>query len=186
MRRSSTLLKKPTHQTYQNDQVKADDKASTAADGKKKGLGERFKNKVTGTTKEEREREKAKRAEQERQYYEAHMRFRQAMRQAQIDGTPQPLGKDREGHDLYVLPPQSGYGGYGGFSNQVRPSPIYNDANARFIQAPSAPYARPYGYGGGYGYGGYGGYGYGGYGGGLGLPLLGGLAGGALLGGLLF
>jgi hypothetical protein len=49
------------------------------------------------------------------------------------------------------------------------------------------PYAYGPGYGGGYGYG-YGNYGYGGYGrsSGSGMPLLGGLVGGLLLGDLLF
>jgi hypothetical protein len=150
---------------------------------RKKSFGERLKNKVTGTTKEERERDRARRAEEERRYYEAHMKFRQALRQAQLTGQPQPLGKDEQGKDVYLLPPQSGYGGYGGFSRgyggqYIQPSPVYNNPNARFISPPQ-PYARPgygYGYGSPYGYGG----------GGLALPVLGGLAGGALLGGLLF
>lgn len=153
---------------------------------RKKSFGERLKNKVTGMTREERDIERAKRAEEERRYYEAHMKFRQALRQAQVTGQPQHLGKDEQGKDVYLLPPQSGYGGYGGFSRgfggqYIQPSPVYNNPNARFIPPPQ-PYARPgYGYGYGSPYGG------GGYGrGGLALPVLGGLAGGALLGGLLF
>ena len=168
--------------------------SQSAQGGAKKSFSEKLKDKVTGTTKEEREREKERRALEERKYYEAHLRFRQALRQSQITGTfdhssetrnvltntgqPQPMGKDAQGHDIYLLPPQNGYGGgYGGFSGYggryIQPSPVYNDPNARFIPPPSQQYpgyGRPYGYGGA----------------GLGLPILGGLAGGALLGGLLF
>ena len=155
---------------------------SQSTQGGKKALGERLKDKVTGSTKEERARERAQRAEEERRYYEAHMKFRQALRQSQITGQPQPMGKDAQGHDIYLLPPQNGYGGgYGGYSSgiggrYIQPSPVYNDPNARFISPPGQTYP---GYGRPYGYGGYGGAG-------LGLPILGGLAGGALLGGLLF
>ena len=183
-----------------------------AQDKGKKSFGEKLKEKVTGATKEERERDRAKRAEEEKRYYEAHLRFRQALRQSQLTGIsreirtsktltevgqPQPMGKDKEGHDLYLLPPQNGGNGYGGFSSgggrYIQPSPLYNDPNARFIPPPAATYPG-YGYGGGYGggygrgYGGYGGYGrpYGYGGGGLGLPLLGVGAGSLLLGGLLF
>ncbi|KAH0413130.1 hypothetical protein KCU90_g17035, partial [Aureobasidium melanogenum] len=109
----------------------------------------------------------------------------QAMQKAVQTGQPQFIGKDREGRDCYLTPPQ-------GAQSQQQ--------NVRMINPFGAPYGGvgggyPGGYGGPYG-GGYGMYGrpaygyarpYGyGYGGGLGLPILGGLAGGALLGGLLF
>jgi hypothetical protein len=153
--------------------------SQSASDGRKKSLGTRLKDKVTGTTQEERQRDRERRAEEELRYYEAHQQFRAAVVQASRTGQPQPLGKDAQGHDIYVLPPQNPYAGYGGFGgygrNTIAPSPVYNNPNARFLPPPGQ-YQRPYG---GYGYG---------YGGrpGIGLPILGGLAGGALLGGLLF
>ena len=127
-------------------------------------------------TKEEREVEKKKRAEEERKYYEVHMKYRTAMVRAQQTGQPQFLAKDRDGHDVYVEPPPSGYGGgfggaYGPRGYGVSPysSGPYSSPNARFVR-PQQAYGRPYGgYGGGYG--GYGRYG-GGYGGmGMGMPL---------------
>lgn len=148
----------------------------------KKGFGERFKEKVTGQTKEEREKERQAKAEQEREYYEAHQRFRQCLQQAQMTGQPQFFAKDRDGKEIYIEPPNTGYGGsgYGPYNNGYGYNPYqsgpYSNPNVRFIR-PSYPYQR------GYGYGGYGSpYG----GGGLGMPLAGGLLGGMLLGGLLF
>ncbi|KPI42162.1 uncharacterized protein AB675_5438 [Cyphellophora attinorum] len=146
---------------------------------KKPSLGERLKTKVTGLTKEEREAERRQQAEQERQYYEAHARFRAAMHKAQVTGQPQWFAKDKNGQDVYVEPPQMGYGGggygrpgYGGYGgagygySPYGPS-MYSTPNGRYIR-PQYGYGRP------------------GYGGGLALPVAGGLLGGALLGGLLF
>lgn len=141
----------------------------------KKSLGEKLKDKVTGTTHDERTRSRAQREQQEREYYQAHLRLRQAMQRAQMTGQPQFFAKDRDGKDIYVEPPGMGYGGYGGYGpNGYGVNPysggIYSDPNVRFIR-PSYPYNRPYGaYGGG----------------GAGLPIAGGLLGGLLLGGLLF
>lgn len=146
----------------------------------KKGFGERFKEKVTGQTKEERARERQLRDQQEREYYEAHQRFRQCLQQAQMTGKPQFFAKDRDGKDIYIEPPNTGYGGYGGYNNGYGYNPYqsgpYSNPNARFIR-PSYPYQR------GYGYGPYGG-GYGG--GGFGMPIAAGALGGLFLGGLLF
>lgn len=150
---------------------------------------------VTGKTHEERVEERRLRAIEEQRQYEAHQAFRRAMAKAIETGEPQLVGKDKDGKNIYIEPPNTGgpaYGAYGGGDaysyNPGREGPFagggaYSDPNARFIR-PNYPYQRPYG--GGYGYGGYpyrGGYG---YGGGYGLPLVGGLLGGALLGGLLF
>ena len=153
---------------------------SGSAGTDKKSLGNKLKDKLTGTTKEERQRIRAQREEEERQYYEAHMAFRRAMQKAQMTGEPQFLAKDKDGRDVYIEPPGGpgrGYGGgYGGGYGQqaygISPysSGPYADPNARFIR-PQQPYARPYG---------------GGFGGGMGMPLAGGLMGGMLLGGLLF
>jgi len=165
----------------------------SVSEGKEKkgltGFGRKFKDKVTGSTHEERKQLRAQREEEERQYYEAHQQFRQAMQRAQMTGEPQFLGKDKDGKDVYIEPPGGpgvagygdGYGAYGGGGGYVQPgqgavgySPYtsgpYANPNARFIKPPM-PYNRPYGPG---------------YGGGYGLPLAGGLLGGLLLGGLLF
>lgn len=153
-------------------------------------LGRRMKDKLTGTTHAEREAKRQKRAEEERRAYQVHQALRNAMSQAMQTGQPVRAMRDSEGHDIWVEPPD-GYarplaaGAAGPVDRNGRSvNPYggnpYNDPNARFIRPPP-PYNRGYGYGGGYG--GYGGYG---YGGGLGMPLFGGLAGGLLLGGLLF
>ena len=86
-------------------------------------------------------------------------------------GEPQFLCKDRDGQDVYILPPDGpGFRGQGiGYNPYAQGSP-YASRNARFVR-PAAPYSRPYGYG---------------YGGGYGMPLATGFLGGAMLGGLLF
>ncbi|TKX26053.1 hypothetical protein C1H76_1686 [Elsinoe australis] len=140
----------------------------------KRGLGERIADTVTGTTKEERDRHRAQREEEERQYLEMHARFRTALHRAQVTGQPQFLAKDRDGHDVYIEPPQMamGMGGYpGGYGpRQYGYDPYthgpYSSPDARFVR-PNYAYGRP------------------GYGGGLGLPLAGGMLGGLMLGGLL-
>jgi len=136
--------------------------------------GRKLKDKLTSSTHEEREQERRRREELERRQYERHMQFRQAMSKAMQTGQPQFVCKDEKGRDVFVEPP-AGYGpgrGYGGGGYGYNPyaSGPYTNPNARFIRPPQ-PYARPYGYG---------------YGGGIGLPLMGGLMGGALLGGALF
>lgn len=149
--------------------------SSSQVTQKKKGLGEKLKDKVTGTTHDERVRDRAQREAEERQVYEAHIKLRQAMQRAEMTGQPQFFAKDRDGKDIYVEPaggPGYGYGGYGPSGYGVNPyaSGPYANPNARFIR-PGYPYNRPYGpYGGG----------------GYGLPVAGGLLGGLLLGGLLF
>lgn len=145
-----------------------------------RSFGRKFKDKVTGTTHEQRVQERKERHEQEQRAYEQHMRVRQAMVQAMQTGQPQYLGKDRDGKDVYVEPPpppQSygpygrnsyGYSPYGNSYASVYQPGVYSTPNARYIR-PAAPYGRPYGRG---------------YGGGYGLPLAlgGGLLGGAFLG----
>jgi hypothetical protein len=89
------------HETYPPLPQRPDGRASIDQ-GKKKGFGERFKEKVTGLTKEERQQEKAKQAQLEREYYETHMRFRSAMTEAQRTQQPVFFAKDRDGHDVYI------------------------------------------------------------------------------------
>jgi hypothetical protein len=135
-------------------------------------LGRKFKDRLTDTTHAEREREREQRALAEQQAYAAHRAFRQAMSRAIETGQPQHLGKDRDGKDVFVEPPNGpavprGPQGYG--YNPYAQGP-YMNPNARFVR-PDYPYNRPYGYG---------------YGGGYGVPIAAGFLGGALLGGLLF
>lgn len=133
--------------------------------------GRKLKDRVTGSTHAEREKERTQRAQEEQQAYQAHMALRRAMSKAIQTGQPQFLAKDPQGHDVYIEPPNgpaipAGARGYNPYANGV-----YTNPNARFVR-PDYPYNRPYGYG---------------YGGGYGFPLFGGaLLGGALLGGLLF
>lgn len=152
-----------------------------------KKFGRKIKDKVTSSTHQEREAQRKKRAEEEQRAYQRHLELRKAMQRAVETGQPQLIGKDREGRDCYLTPPQ-------GAQSQQQ--------NVRMINPFGPPMGGGMMGGGMYGRpmmgGGYGGYGYGrptygyarpygyGYGGGLGLPLLGGLAGGAMLGGLLF
>lgn len=151
--------------------VGANDPPLPPRDDKGKGkapLGRRLKDKLTGTTHEQREKERAKRAEEERQYYEQHMKFRAAMTKAAQTGQPQFVGKDNNGKDIYVEPPayNSGYGYPGGYGYSPYNTGMYSTPNANYIR-PQGPYQRPYGRG---------------FGGGYGLPLA---VGGGLLGGLL-
>ena len=137
-------------------------------------FGRRMKDKMTNTTHEQREAQRAQRAEEERKAYERHMELRQAMSRAAQTGEPQFVGKGRDGRDIYVEPPQGmgrPPGAYsGGFGYNPYTVGPYSPPNAMFIR-PQNPYGRPYGRG---------------YGGGLGLPIAGGLLGGLLLGDMMF
>ncbi|WPH04345.1 Hypothetical protein R9X50_00723500 [Acrodontium crateriforme] len=143
----------------------------------KLSFGRKMKDKITGTTHEQRERERKQRAEEERQLYQRHLAIRQAMTRAAQTGQPQLIGKDRDGKDVYVEPPayRGDYGGYGNGAYGVNPygGGMYAPPSARY-QRPMGMYRRPYG---------------GGYGGGYGMPLAlgvgGGLMGGMLLGDML-
>ena len=130
-------------------------------------FGRRMKDKMTGTTHEQREEQRRLRAIEEEKTYRRHMEMRQAMSRAAQTGEPQLIGKGKDGKDIYIEPPRgmgmpSG-GGYGYNPYQQGP---YGHPNATFVR-PQYPYSRPYG---------------GGFGGGYGLPLAGGLMGGLLLG----
>ncbi|KAH9224208.1 hypothetical protein DL95DRAFT_400735 [Leptodontidium sp. 2 PMI_412] len=139
-------------------------------------FGRKMKDKLTSSTHEEREAQRRQRAEEEQQAYERHLHIRRQMSKAMETGQPQLLGKDRNGKDVYIEPPQMptgyGYGGGGYGYNPYNQGPYgpYGNQGVRYMR-PAYPYGRPYG---------------GGYGGGYGLPLVGGLVGGAVLGGLLF
>ena len=131
-------------------------------------FGRKMKDKLTSSTHEQREAHRQQRAEEERQAYERHQVIRRAMSMAMQTGQPQPIGKDRNGKEVYIEPPNGvnmlpGAYGYNPYVNGP-----YTHPSATFVR-PRHPYGRPYG---------------GGYGGGYGLPLAGGLAGG-LMGGML-
>lgn len=148
-----------------------------------KRFGRKIKDKVTSTTHQQREAQRKKRAEEEARAYQQHLATRQAMARCIQTGKPQLLGKDRQGQDVYISPPQGIQGsqvpnnarvinpfgssmGMGGMGMYGRPAGAYMQPYGR----PAYPYGRPYGYG---------------YGGGMGLPILGGLTGGLLLGGMM-
>jgi len=139
-----------------------------------RSLGRKLKDKLTGSTHEERERERARRAEQERELYARHMKYRAAMLKAVQTGQPQLLGKDRQGKDVYIEPPsyRGGAGLYGGRGYGYNPYSSGMYAPPGRYMRPVGPYQRPYGAG---------------YGGGYGMPLAlgGGLMGGMALGGLM-
>lgn len=156
-------------------------------------LTRKMKDALTSSTHEEREAERAQRARDEAAAYERHQHIRRQMSRAMETGEPQLLGRDRNGKEVYIEPPQMRQGyryGGGGYGYNPFASGVYGYPGAmgmgmggggvsmmgggfgpqRYAR-PAYPYSRPYG---------------GGYGGGFGMPLLGGLAGGAVLGGLLF
>lgn len=144
--------------------------------GKAKGFGRKLKDKLTGTTAEQREAERQRRAEEERKMYEQHQRVRQAMSRAAETGQPQLVGKDKDGKNVFVDPPNTtagpaGFGTSAPGSGYNYSSPYQGYGPGMYspygYARPYGPYRRPYG---------------GGYGGGYGLPLA---LGGGLLGGLL-
>jgi hypothetical protein len=103
--------------------------------------GRKLKDRITSTTHEEREREREQRAREEEQAYRTHLAFRKAMSRAVQTGQPQFLGKDRDGHDVYIEPPNgpaspAGARGYNPYS-----AGVYSNPNARFVR-PENPYNR--------------------------------------------
>ncbi|KAF2244558.1 hypothetical protein BU26DRAFT_80862 [Trematosphaeria pertusa] len=130
----------------------------------------KMKDKLTGTTHEQRATHRIQREEQERRAYIAHLRARQAMVRALETGQPQFLCKDAQGRDVYIEPPSGPAIPRGAYGYNPYAQGPYADPNARFVR-PMGPYGRPYGRG---------------YGGGLGAPVAAGFLGGAVLGGLLF
>ena len=163
----------------------------TAKDEPPKGLrkyARHIKDRVTHSTHEEREAQRQREAEdrekklkeyrirqeqqreEDRKAYEAHLAFRQAWSRAMETGQPQYLGKDKDGHEVFVEPPYGPQAPQGARGYNPYAEGPYANPNARFVR-PEEPYQRPMGYG---------------YGSGLGMPLLGGVAGGLLLGSLFF
>lgn len=129
-------------------------------------FGRKMKDKMTHTTHQQREQERAQRAEEERRAYQRHQELRQAMSRAAQTGEPQYVGKGKDGRDIYIEPPQGMGPQRGGYGYNPYTQGPYANPNVMFVR-PQYPYSRPYG---------------GGFGGGYGLPLAGGLMGGLLLG----
>ncbi|KAK3358705.1 hypothetical protein B0T25DRAFT_563783 [Lasiosphaeria hispida] len=67
-------------------------------------LGRKLKDKLTGTTHEQRAAERRQREQAERDMYQQHQVFRRNMIDAMNRGQPQFLGKDRNGVDVYLEP----------------------------------------------------------------------------------
>ncbi|ORY00593.1 hypothetical protein BCR34DRAFT_606199 [Clohesyomyces aquaticus] len=149
-------------------------KAGASSDGSQltgiHKFGRKMKDKITSSTHEQRAAQRAKRAEQERRAYIAHLQARQAMVKAMQTGQPQFLCKDAQGRDVFIEPPNGPAIPRGAYGYNPYAQGPYGNPNARFVR-PAQPYARPYGYG---------------YGGGFGAPIAAGFLGGAVLGGLLF
>ncbi|KAL8861825.1 MAG: hypothetical protein Q9178_001694 [Gyalolechia marmorata] len=156
----------PTHTVHHNTSSSSQPQQPKAGPS---SFGRKMKDKLTGTTHEQREQERRQRAIAEQQAYERHRQLRQAMVTAIRTGQPQHVGKDRDGRDLYIEPPQTDFAPHNGYGYNPYTHGPYANPNARFLR-PAHPYGRPYGRG---------------YGGGYGLPLAGGLMGGMLLGGIM-
>ncbi|EPQ28044.1 uncharacterized protein PFL1_04371 [Pseudozyma flocculosa PF-1] len=143
--------------------------ASTQQPKGMKKFGRTLKDKMTGTTHEQREQQRRQREAAERRAMEQHQMIRNALIRAAQTGQPQFLGRDQQGREIFAQPPPPGAFrmgpslGYGPYQTMNGPYGGYGP-----YSRPMGPYAR----GGGMGMGG--------------MPILGGLAGGMLLGGLLF
>ncbi|SNX87566.1 uncharacterized protein MEPE_06276 [Melanopsichium pennsylvanicum] len=149
----------------------ASSSSSTQTKGLKK-FGRNLKDKMTNSTHQEREAKRQAQREAEQRAIQQHAAIRQALQTATRTGQPQLVGKDKQGREIYAQPPPSGAFGFGATLG-YGPYQTFDGPYGAY-----GPYARPIGpYNRGYGYGG---------GAGLGMPMLGGLAGGMLLGGLLF
>lgn len=150
-------------------------RAKPAPTGLKK-VSRSMKDKSSGTDHIERARHKAEREEATKIAHEERQAIAKAFNVAAQFGQPQFFGRDeRAGVDYFAEPPAPGFppGLFASF-----PPPYGFESRRDGPRVFIRPAAPSYGYRGG-GYGPYGG-------GGMGMPLLGGMAGGLLLGGLLF
>lgn len=166
---------------------------TTAQQQPKRKLGRKLKDTITGTTHEQRVRERAEREAREREAYAQHQRFRTGMVEAARTGRPQFIGTDRSGDDVYLEPAGRGFPGVAAVR---RLGPYLEEVQYRsgMEPGPAGRYVRPAGDMYGMQQPGFGGYmrpgmvygrprGYG-YGGGYGVPLAMPLFGGMMLGGL--
>lgn len=145
--------------------------SSSGQGGGGRSLGRKMKDKITGTTHEQREAQRQEREQQERDMHRQHQIFRRGLSAAIETGQPQHLGEDDHGRAVYLEPPGSTYAGVerverlspyiqeifykppGPLNNKMarhlRPDPIYPGGYG----PPRGAYDRPcgYGYGGGMG-----------------------------------
>lgn len=125
-------------------------------------FGRKWKDRMTGTSHEQRQQQRDMQLVEDQKAYQLHLKIRRAMVEAAKTGKPQYIGKDSDGKEVYVDPLEQPDGSPGG-------SQIHADsATVRYIR-PRQPYNRPNGIG---------------FGGGYGLPLAmgsGGIAGGVII-----
>ncbi|KAF3001132.1 hypothetical protein E8E14_001284 [Neopestalotiopsis sp. 37M] len=175
------------HQAHARNTSSSSSTSAPSSTKQPRSFGRKVKDKITGTTHEQREVQRRQREEQERDMLKQHQIFRKGLSAAIETGQPQYLGQDDHGLDVYLEPPGSTYPGVERVerispyiqeiiykppgplnkrARHLRPYPIYPGGYG----PPCSAYQRPYGYG---------------YGGGMGtMPLAGPLFGGLLLGGL--
>ncbi|RYP12778.1 hypothetical protein DL765_007156 [Monosporascus sp. GIB2] len=141
------------HQRRQQGAAGASSSAKPTAQAKsERGFGRRLKDRLTGTTHEQREAARRKREEEERELYRQHMAFRGGLLAAIRDDRPQLLGHDTSGRPVYLEPPGSGYAGVSGVT---RLSPRVTEVHYRPGAGPlpdelarGARFVRPEGYAG--------------------------------------
>ncbi|KAL2269231.1 hypothetical protein VTJ83DRAFT_4077 [Remersonia thermophila] len=188
----------PAPQRRPNPQQSQEHNVSAIA----RGLGRKLKDRLTGTTHEQRSAERIRRAAAERELYRQHCILRRAMLEAMRTAKPVSIGRDANRVHLFLEPPGHTFPGVvdvkrlGPYLSEV----VYDVDGPR--PGPHGRYLRPeaemYGMG-------YGGYGCGrwaggrwdrpalpynrrlgpGFGGGFGFPMIMPLAGGLMLGGML-
>ena len=101
-----------------------------------KKYGRKLKDKLTGTTHEQREAERRAREQQEEEAYRRHQQIRRAMQQAWETGQPQHLGKHKDGQDVYIEPPMGGPfqpAGPSAYGYNPYSQGPYRQPNARFV-----------------------------------------------------
>ncbi|KAK0755057.1 hypothetical protein B0T18DRAFT_435263 [Schizothecium vesticola] len=156
--RARLRLRPSTPEAAMHDTTDEEHEHEPAAQQPKKKLGRKLKDKITGTTHEQRARERAEREEREREAYAQHQRFRMGMQEAARTGRPQFIGTDRSGDDVYLEPAGRGFPGVAAVR---RLGPYLEEVQYRSGMSPG-PTGR----------------------GGMGLPLAMPLFGGMMLGGL--
>lgn len=139
-----------------------------------KKVSRSMKDKSSGMDHIERARHRAEREEAQKIAMEEKRAIAGAFSRAAQFGQPQFFGRDeRAGIDYFAEPPPPGFPPH---ALSYFPPPYGFESRREGPRVYIRPAAPSYGYRGGYGP----------YGGGMGMPLLGGMAGGLLLGGLLF
>ncbi|KAK8112669.1 hypothetical protein PG984_013195 [Apiospora sp. TS-2023a] len=78
---------------------------------KPRSFGRKMKDKITGTTHEERNAERSRRQQREQDLYKQHELFRRGLAAAIQTNKPQLLGQDDDGMDVYLEPPDAQFPG---------------------------------------------------------------------------